>query len=153
MVRFSSRTLTTTVSPAVSSPSVSKTTFVDGLTSSVSDLSFSDSKKLSERKVGDFSGYDAGRLIAALGALEGVQGSSWYEAPGADVDVAMARLCLLRRAKAGAEGSMNAGDGAVRLALNGIDSDTLVWLLSRAVSYMDEAGFPDFVPGARLEDD
>jgi hypothetical protein len=117
----------------------------------VRDL-FSDSKSLSERKVGDFSGYDAGRLIEALGTLEGVQGSSWYEAPGADVDVAMARLCLLRRAKAGEEGSMDEGDGAVRLALGGVDPDTLVWLLSRAVSYMDEAGFPDFVPGARLED-
>jgi hypothetical protein len=118
----------------------------------VSDL-FSDSKSLSERKVGDFSGYDSGRLIAALGTLEGVQGSSWYELPGSEVDVAMARLCMLRRAKSGDAGTMGAGDDAVRLALTGIDPDTLVWLLSRAVSYMDEQGFPDFVPGARLEDD
>jgi hypothetical protein len=118
----------------------------------VRDL-FSGSKSLSERKVGDFSGHDAALLIAALGSLEGVQGSSWYEAPGADVDVAMARLCLLRRAKAGEERSMNAGDGAVRGVLTGVDPDTLVWLLSRAVSYMDEAGFPDFVPGTRLEED
>jgi hypothetical protein len=118
----------------------------------VSDL-FSDSKSLSERKVGDFSGFDAGRLIAALGTLEGVQGSSWYEAPGAEVDVAMARLCMLRRAKAGDAGTMSGGDEAVRLALTGIDPDTLVWLLSRAVSYMDEQGFPDFVPRARLEED
>jgi hypothetical protein len=118
----------------------------------VSDL-FSDSKSLSERKVGDFSGYDTGRLITALGTLEGVQGSSWYEVPGAKVDVAMARLCLLRRAKSGDAGTMTGGDEAVRLVLRGIDPDTLVWLLSRAVSYMDEQGFPDFVPGARPEED
>jgi hypothetical protein len=118
----------------------------------VSDL-FSDSKSLSERKVGDFSGYDAGRLIAALGTLECVEGSSWYEAPGAEVDVAMARLCMLRRAKSGDAGRMSGGDEAVRLVLTGIEPDTLVWLLSRAVSYMDEQGFPDFVPGARLEED
>jgi hypothetical protein len=114
---------------------------------------FSDSRLLSERKVGDFSGHDARRLIAALGSLEGVQGSSWYEAPGAEVDVAMARLCMLRRAKSGDAGTMSAGDEAVRLALTGIEPDTLVWLVSRAVSYMDEHGFPDFVPGARLEED
>jgi hypothetical protein len=118
----------------------------------VSDL-FSDSKSLSERKVGDFSGYDSGRLIAALGSLDGVKGSSWYEAPGAEVDVAMARLCLLRRAKAGDAGRMSGGDDAVRLVLTGVDPDALVWLLSRAVSYMDEQGFPDYVPGARLEED
>jgi hypothetical protein len=118
----------------------------------VSDL-FSDSKSLSERKVGDFSGHDVGRLLASLGSLEGVQGSSWYEAPGAEVDVATARLCLLRRAKSGEAGNMSAGDDAVRLALTGVDPDTLVWLLSRAVSFMDEQGFPDFVPGARLEED
>jgi hypothetical protein len=119
----------------------------------VSDL-FSDSKSLSERKVGDFSGHDAGRLIDELPRLlERVQGSSWYEQPGADVDVAMARLCLLRRANAGAQGTMESGDDAVRLVLTGVEPDTLVWLLARAVSYMDEQGFPDFVPGARLEED
>jgi hypothetical protein len=119
----------------------------------VSDL-FSDSKSLSEKKVGDFSGYDAGRLIDGLPSLiERAEGSSWYEAPGADVDVAMARLCMLRRAKSGADGRMESGDNAVRLVLAGTEPDTLVWLLSRAVSYMDEQGFPDFVPGAQLEDD
>jgi hypothetical protein len=119
----------------------------------VSDL-FSDSKSLSERKVGDFSGYDAGRLIDDIAPLiERVQGSSWYEAPGSDVDLAMARLCLLRRAKAGAQGTMESGDDAVRLMLTGVEPDALVWMLSRALSYMDEQGFPDFVPGARLEED
>ncbi len=119
----------------------------------MSDL-FSDSKSLSEKKVGDFSGYDAGRLIDDLPPLLArAQGSSWYEAPGADIEVAMARLCLLRRAKAGAQGTMESGDDAVRLLLAGTEPDTLIWLLSRAVSYMDEQGFPDFVPGARLEED
>lgn len=120
----------------------------------MSDLFFNDSKKLSERKVGDFSGYDAGLLIQELPALiERAQGSSWYEVAGADVDLAMARLCLLRRAKSGDAGTMEGGDNAVRLMLTGIDPDTLVWLLSRAVSYMDEQGFPDVVPGARAEED
>lgn len=120
----------------------------------MSELFFRDSKKRPERKVGDFSGYDAGRLIEELPALiERAQGSSWYEAAGADVDLAMARLCLLRRAKSGDAGTMEAGDNAVRLMLTGIDPDTLVWLLSRAVSYMDEQGFPDVVPGAWPEDD
>jgi hypothetical protein len=119
----------------------------------MSDL-FSDSKSLSERKVGDFSSYDAGRLIDGLAPLlDRARGSSWYEAPGADVDLAMARLCLLRRAKAGAQATMESGDDAVRLMLTGIEPETLVWLLSRAVSYMDEQGFPDFVPDARLEED
>jgi hypothetical protein len=119
----------------------------------VSDLFFSDSKKLSERKVGDFSTHDADRLIEELPALlEQARGSSWYEEAGADVDVAMARLCLLRRAKSGDRGTNESGDDAVRLMLTGTEPDTLVWLLARAVSYMDEQGFPDLVPGARLEE-
>ena len=31
------------------------------------------------------------------------------------------------------------------------DPEAVVWLLSRAISYMDEQGFPDLVPGARPE--
>jgi hypothetical protein len=120
----------------------------------VSDLFFSDSKKLSERKVGDFSGFDSDRLSQELPELLArAHGSSWYEFAGADVDLAMARLCLLRRAKSGERGSHVSGDETVRLMLTGIEPDTLVWLLSRAVSYMDEQGFPDVVPGARPEED
>ena len=106
------------------------------------------------KEQGDFSGADASRLLESLtSALEGARGTSWYDAPGSDVDVAMARLCLLRRAKAGEQAAVDAGDDAVRLALTGVEPETLVWLLSRAVSYMDEQGFPDVVPGARLPDE
>jgi hypothetical protein len=31
------------------------------------------------------------------------------------------------------------------------EHESVVWLLSRAISYMDEQGFPDIVPGAWLE--
>ena len=44
-----------------------------------------------------------------------------------------------------------AGDEAVRLVLAESDPESVIWLLSRAISYMDEQGFPDLVPGARPE--
>jgi hypothetical protein len=47
--------------------------------------------------------------------------------------------------------SPEAGDDAVRLVLAESDPEAVVWLLSRAISYMDEQGFPDLVPGARPE--
>jgi hypothetical protein len=103
----------------------------------------------SEPKSGELSAYDAERLKASLAPLlAGVNTVSWYDELGSDVDVATARLCLLRRARAGASGSAEAGDEAVRLVLNAADNDVVVWLLSRAISYMDEQGFPDHVPGA-----
>ena len=43
------------------------------------------------------------------------------------------------------------GDDAVRLVLAESDPEAVVWLLSRAISYMDEQGFPELVPGARPE--
>jgi hypothetical protein len=107
----------------------------------------------SEPRVGDLSKHDADVIEQALGPLlERAGGVSWYEEEGADVDLAVAKLCLLRRARAGAAASIEAGDDAVRLVLAEADKDVVVWLLSRAVSYMDEQGFPDIVPGAhRLE--
>jgi len=48
--------------------------------------------------------------------------------------------------------SMSAGDEAVRLLLERSDADAVAWLLTRTISYMDEQGFPDFVPGARFEE-
>ena len=103
----------------------------------------------SDPRVGDLSKHDAEVLERALGPLlERANGVSWYEEEGADADLAVAKLCLLRRARAGAAASVEAGDDAVRLVLTEADKDALVWLLSRAVSYMDEQGFPDIVPGA-----
>jgi hypothetical protein len=104
-------------------------------------------------RTGDLSKHDAARIEETLTPLiEQAKDVSWYHEPGADVDVATARLCLLRRARAGAAASVEAGDDAVRLVLTEADKDAVVWLLSRAISYMDEQGFPEFVPGAWLEE-
>jgi hypothetical protein len=106
----------------------------------------------SEPRVGDLSKHDAEVLEQELGPLlERAKDVSWYDEPGAEVDVAMAKLCLLRRARAGAAASVEAGDDAVRLVLMESDKDVLVWILSRSVSYMDEQGFPDIVPGVLRE--
>ena len=104
-------------------------------------------------RVGDFSRFDASRLADSVESLLAeAKGVSWYDSVGSPVDVAMARLCLLRRAKAGQTASTSGGDEAVRVVLERADPDAVAWLLTRAVSYMDEQGFPDFVPGARIED-
>ncbi len=106
----------------------------------------------SQSRVGDLSKFDAVRLTDALEREIGeAQGVGWYDAPGSAVDVVTARLCLLRRAKSGETASMQAGDEAVRLLLERSDPDAVAWLLTRAISYMDEQGFPDYVPGARFE--
>jgi hypothetical protein len=103
----------------------------------------------SEPRVGDISNYDAARLEETLGPLVAkAQGVSWYDAPGREADLAAARLCLLRRARAGVGARQEAGDDAVRQVLAEADPAAVVWLLSRAISYMDEQGFPDLVPGA-----
>jgi hypothetical protein len=104
-------------------------------------------------RVGDFSRFDADRITESLEPLIAeALGVSWYDSVGSAVDVAVARLCLLRRAKAGQLASMSAGDEAVRNVLERADGEAVAWLLTRAISYMDEQGFPDFVPGARIEE-
>jgi hypothetical protein len=106
----------------------------------------------SDPNLKDLSAHDAERLEESLGPLlDSAYNSSWYDELGSDVDLATARLCLLRRARAGASGSITSGDEAVRLLLGEADKDVVVWLLSRTISYMDEQGFPDHVPGAWLE--
>ena len=106
----------------------------------------------SQPKVGDLSSHDAERLEESVGQLlESSYNASWYDELGSDIDLATARLCLLRRARAGAGATVRAGDDAVRLVLAEADKDVLVWLLSRTISYMDEQGFPEHVPGAWLE--
>jgi hypothetical protein len=61
----------------------------------------------------------------------------WYHEGGTAVDRAAFTLCRLRRARAGLRGGPEFGDEA--------DPEAVVWLASRAVSYMDETGFPEAV--------
>jgi hypothetical protein len=78
--------------------------------------------------------------------LERANGTSWYEEEGNDVDQAVAALCRVRRAGSGARGSSGAGDAAVRDLLGLATPGTAIWIASRAISYMDENGFPETVP-------
>lgn len=89
---------------------------------------------------------DAGRLADhATAALARANEVDWYEENGTPVDEAAFALCRLRRAEAGVRGRPEAGDAAVRRILEGADPEVLVWLLSRAISYMDESGYPEAV--------
>jgi hypothetical protein len=72
-------------------------------------------------------------------------GVEWYAMHGTAVDRAALTLCRLRRARAGEAGGPQFGDNAVRAALEDADPAAVVWLLSRAISFMDEAGFPEAV--------
>jgi hypothetical protein len=87
---------------------------------------------------------DAGKLTLEAGdAIERAVGVQWYGAIGNDADVAAVKLCLLRRARAGVGGDALHGDAAVREALEAASPAALVWLASRAISYMDENGYPE----------
>jgi hypothetical protein len=77
--------------------------------------------------------------------LDSAVGVEWYEEHGSAVDLAALTLCRLRRARAGEKGSPGHGDTAVRDALYGARPESLIWLASRAISYMDETGFPEAV--------
>jgi hypothetical protein len=89
---------------------------------------------------------DAGRLAGEASQLiDRAVGVEWYEYAGSEIDRAALTLCLLRRARAGEKGSPRHGDEAVRAALSGASPQALVWLLSRAISHMDESGYPEAV--------
>jgi hypothetical protein len=89
---------------------------------------------------------DAGRLAdRAKAALARANGVDWYAEQGTAVDEAAFALCRLRRAEAGLRGGPEYGDNAVRRVLEGTDPEVLTWLLSRAISYMDESGYPEAV--------
>jgi hypothetical protein len=89
---------------------------------------------------------DAGRLADETPELvEGAVGCEWYTEHGTPVDQAAFALCQLRRARAGQRGSPQAGDEAVRAVLEGVDTAAVVWIASRAISYMDENGYPEAV--------
>jgi hypothetical protein len=107
------------------------------------------------RETGNFvAAEDAGRLRnESARLLEGALGVEWYEQVRNEADRAALNLCRLRRARAGERGSPRYGDEAVRQALAEASPPAVVWLASRAISYMDENGFPEAVGPWFLEDD
>jgi hypothetical protein len=89
---------------------------------------------------------DAGALEAEAGPLLArAVGVEWYRQYGSDIDRATATLCRLRRARAGERGGPEGGDAAVRAVLASASPEAVLWLASRAISYMDESGFPEAV--------
>ena len=97
---------------------------------------------------------DASRLTEeAAAVLDSAVGVEWYERHGSEVDRAARNLCLLRRARAGEKGSPQHGDEAVRRALGMASPEALLWIASRAISYMDESGFPEAVEPWFPDDD
>ena len=109
--------------------------------------------KLPDRKPGpqkpadDFvAAEDVGRLSErAAAALERANGVDWYEENGTAIDEAAFALARLRRAQAGLRGGPRFGDEAVRRVLENAPPEAVLWLASRAVSYMDESGYPEAV--------
>ena len=89
---------------------------------------------------------DAGALEERVGPLlDRAVGIEWYRQHGTDVDRATATLCRLRRARAAERGGPEGGDDAVRAVLATASPEAVLWLASRAISYMDETGFPEAV--------
>ena len=99
------------------------------------------------RESSDFvAAEDAGAFADSAGPLlEQAVGVEWYDRYGNDADHAALTLCRLRRARAGEKGGPKYGDEAVRRVLSESSQPALVWLASRAISYMDESGFPEAV--------
>ena len=100
-----------------------------------------------KRDSSNFVAAEEGARLAqeAVPLLEQAVGVTWYESAGNEIDRATLALCRLRRARAGERGGSVYGDEAVRLALGEASEAALVWLASRAISYMDESGFPETV--------
>jgi hypothetical protein len=89
---------------------------------------------------------DAGALAdQAVPLVERAVGVEWYRKHGTAVDHAALTLCLLRRARAGEMGGPQAGDDAVRAVLAEAQPEAVLWIASRAISYMDESGYPEAV--------
>lgn len=100
-----------------------------------------------ERKDADFivATDDVARLESEVGPLlERAVGVPWYQL-GNDADRAALALCRLRRSGAGLRGATSHGDAAVREALAAVPAEAVVWIATRAISYMDENGFPEAV--------
>src|SRR5262245_61719791 len=89
---------------------------------------------------------DVGKLVdEAVPLLDRAVGVDWYEQGGNDADRAALTLCRLRRARAGGKGGPTFGDEAVRTVLAEASAPAVVWLACRAISFMDESGFPEAV--------
>lgn len=89
---------------------------------------------------------DAGRLeLEAPGLIERALGVQWYDVIGNEADAAALALCRIRRMRAGVRGGPEHGDDAVRAVLAGVSPEALAWIASRAISYLDENGFPEAV--------
>jgi len=102
----------------------------------------------SGKKESDFviASEDAGQLAdEVVPLLERALGVSWYMTGGTEVDRAAYGLCRLRRAHAGLRGGIEHGDEAVRLALAQASPEAVAWIASRAISFMDESGFPETI--------
>jgi hypothetical protein len=99
------------------------------------------------RKTDDFvAAEDAGRLAErAAAALERAVGVEWYDEAGTAVDEAALALTRLRRAGSGLHGGPRHGDAAVRRVLEAAPPEAVVWIASRALSYLDESGYPEAV--------
>jgi len=100
------------------------------------------------RDAGDFvvAAEDAARLVDEVAPLvERALGVSWYMTGGTEVDRAALELCRLRRTHAGVKGGIEHGDEAVRAVLSQVSPEAAAWIASRAISYMDESGFPEAV--------
>ena len=76
-------------------------------------------------------------------SIERAVGVQWYDTVGNDADIAALALCRLRRSRAGLRGGPEHGDAAVREALQEVDPGAVAWIASRAISYMDENGYPE----------
>ncbi len=81
----------------------------------------------------------------AVSTVDRAVGIEWYRQHGTDVDRAAYSLCMLRRARAGEKGGPEAGDEAVRAVLAEARPEAVLWLASRAISFMDETGYPEAV--------
>ena len=103
--------------------------------------------RLKSRNTSNFvAAEDAGALEEdAVALLDRAVGVEWYRQHGTDIDRAAATLCRLRRARAGERGGPESGDDAVRAMLAAASPQAVMWLASRAISYMDETGFPEAV--------
>jgi hypothetical protein len=89
---------------------------------------------------------EAGRLsVRALDALGRADGVDWYEENGTAIDEAAFALTRLRRAQAGLKAGTRHGDEAVRRVLEEASPESVLWLASRCISYMDESGYPEAV--------
>ena len=87
--------------------------------------------------------YDFSELVeAAPSLLDVATGATWYGTTAPSTRRSSPSVASAVRQPADA-GGPEAGDAAVRNALGDASPGAVLWALSRAVSYMDEQGFPE----------